>query len=233
MAGLSPGFKAIVIGASGGIGNATANRLEADPDCGIVIRLSRSGSPALDLLDEASIAAAAAELRDRHGTFDLLFDATGALEIDGTGPEKTIKAIDPNVMARQFAINAIGPALLLKHFAPLLPRDRWSAFATLSARVGSIGDNRLGGWISYRSAKAALNQIVRTAAIEIRRTHPQAVVAALHPGTVRTRLSQEFTGDRIVFEPDEAAEKLLSTIFGLRNEDSGGFFAYDRQSIAW
>lgn len=230
---LPPQFKAIVFGATGGIGSAIADRLETDPGYGAVIRLSRTTNPALDLLDETSIASAAGKLREQHGSFDLLFDATGALEIDGAGPEKTIRAIDPVAMARQFAVNAIGPALLLKHFSPLLPRGRPSVFATLSARVGSIGDNRLGGWISYRAAKAALNQIVRTAAIEIARTHPEAAVVALHPGTVRTPLSRKFAGNRTTLDPTEAATRLLAVLEGLRSEDSGCFFAYDGRAIEW
>jgi NAD(P)-dependent dehydrogenase (short-subunit alcohol dehydrogenase family) len=136
-------------------------------------------------------------------------------------------------MAAQFRLNAIGPALLIKHFVPLLPKDRRALFATLSARVGSIGDNRLGGWISYRAAKTAQNQIVRTASIEIARTRPQAVLAALHPGTVETALSDPFAGNRERLTPERSAAMLLGLLDGLAADQSGGFFAYDGSPIVW
>ncbi|MEL7028034.1 MAG: SDR family NAD(P)-dependent oxidoreductase, partial [Pseudomonadota bacterium] len=220
-----PGFTALVVGASGGIGAATARALDENPRCGAVLRLDRTSRPGFDVTDDAAVAAAAGALASQCDAIDLVFDATGALEVDGVGPEKTIQAIEPQTMARAFAINAIGPALLLKHLAPHLPREGKSVFATLSARVGSIGDNNLGGWISYRASKAALNQIVRTAALEIRRRRPDAICVALHPGTVRTRLSAPFAGSRNLFEPDAAAAKLLSVCDRLTCEDTGGFFA--------
>ncbi len=136
-------------------------------------------------------------------------------------------------MAAHFAVNAIGPALALKRHDTLLAADGRSVFATLSARVGSIGDNRLGGWVSYRASKAALNQIVRTAAIEIARRRPEAVCVALHPGTVATSLSEPFAGDRDRLAPDQAAEELLRVIGSLGPEQSGGFFAYDGEAIPW
>ncbi len=216
-----------MIGATGGIGAAIFRALEATG--ADVTPLSRSGD-GLDLTDEATIARAAETL---DGPFDLIFDATGALVIDGAAPEKTIAAIDPAAMAAQFALNAIGPALLLKHLHPLLARDRRAVFVTLSARVGSIGDNSLGGWISYRASKAALNQIVRTAAIEIARKRPEAVVAALHPGTVRTDLTAKYAGNHPTVSPDEAAANLLAVIDGLTPADTGGFFAWDGKPIPW
>ena len=167
------------------------------------------------------------------GPFDVILDATGALQIDGHGPEKKLAAIDAAAMAAQFAVNAIGPALVLKHHDRLMPRDRRAIFATLSARVGSIGDNRLGGWVSYRAAKAALNQIVRTAAIEIARKRPQAIVVALHPGTVATPLSSPIARGRETHIPDQAASDLLQVLARLTPADSGGFFAYDGQTVPW
>lgn len=235
MESLRNGYKAVLIGASGGIGQAVAAALQADRRCGTVFALSRSQT-GLDLTSEVSIAAAAARVMDVAGQgegIDLVFDATGALEIDDHGPEKTIRALDPQAMAAQFSLNAIGPALLLKHFVPLMPRDRRCVFATLSARVGSISDNRLGGWISYRAAKAALNQIVRTASIEIARSHPQALVVALHPGTVDTTLSRKFSRNHEVLQPDDSAARLLAVIDGLKAEASGGFYAYDGQPIGF
>ncbi|MBX9457466.1 MAG: SDR family NAD(P)-dependent oxidoreductase [Rhizobium sp.] len=227
---LDAGYRAIVIGATGGIGAGFVRCLEKDPRCADIATLSRS-TDGLDMTDEASIADHAARLHGRE--FQLILCATGALTIDGTGPEKTIRSIDPAAMARQFALNAIGPALILKHFAPLLARRKRALFALLSARVGSISDNRLGGWISYRASKAALNQIVCTSAIEIARSRPDAVVAALHPGTVETGLSSSYSPAHAVLQPDESAASMLSVLDRLQPPDSGGFFAYDGTRIAW
>lgn len=230
MKSFSGNFRALIIGASGGIGQALADTLQRDDACRSVIGLSRSPD-GLDLLDEDSIAAQAAKLGDQQ--FDLIVCATGALTINGVGPEKSIKQVTADAMAAQFAINAIGPALILKHFTPLLSETRRSVFALLSARVGSIGDNRLGGWMSYRSSKAALNQIIRTAAIEIARKRPEAIVVAIHPGTVNTTLSRPFASNYKSTEPHEAASMILTTVDGLGASDTGGFFAYDGRPIEW
>jgi len=220
-------MRALVIGDTGGIGAALAAALKGRG--AEVTGLSR-GRDGLDLTDEPSIAHAAAAL---SGPFDLILVATGALEIDGRGPEKSLAALDPAAMAAQFAVNAIGPALLLKHLHPLLPSAGRCAFATLSARVGSIGDNRLGGWVSYRAAKAALNQVVRTAAVEIARKRPEAVVVALHPGTVATPLTRRYLIGRLAVAPDAAAANLIAVIDGLSAADTGGFFAWDGRPIPW
>ncbi|MEM7424037.1 MAG: SDR family NAD(P)-dependent oxidoreductase [Pseudomonadota bacterium] len=216
--------RCLVLGATGAIGAALSARLPG------AIRLSRADGldwTRPDRAEEALSAAAAS------GPFDLIIDATGALVIDGRGPEKQLKAIDPHAMAVQFAVNAIGPALVFKHHDVLLPRSGRSVIATLSARVGSIGDNRLGGWVSYRASKAALNQIVRTAAVEIARKRPEAIVVALHPGTVATPLSAPFVGSRGTQTPDMAAQRLIDVLKGLSPEDSGGFFAYDGSQIPY
>ncbi len=220
-------MRALIIGDTGGIGAALKSALAARGTEVVGLSRRRDG---LDLTDEASISRATDGLA---GDFDLVFDATGALEIDGAGPEKSITALDPAAMARQFAVNATGPALLLKHLHSRLATDRRAVFATLSARVGSIGDNRLGGWISYRAAKSALNQIVRTAAIEIARKRPEAVVVALHPGTVQTALTAKYAGRHPTVTPDGAAAHLLDVLDGLTPADTGGFFAWDRQPILW
>jgi len=225
-------MKALAIASSGGIGRAIADRLRADDRFEDVATLSRSAD-GLNITDEASVAAAAHRMSEMHDTFDLIINAAGALTIDGVGPEKTIKAISPDAMMRQLLVNAVGPALLLKHFHPLLPREGRSVFASLSARVGSIGDNRLGGWISYRAAKAAQNQIIKTASIEIARTHPGAVIVALHPGTVATELSRRFTHGHETMTPDVAAEKLLAVIDALEPAQTGRFFSYDGNRIEW
>ncbi|MBY0303209.1 MULTISPECIES: SDR family NAD(P)-dependent oxidoreductase [Sphingomonas] len=216
-------MRAVVIGASGGIGAALANALaEEDAD---VVRLSR---PDLDLTDEATIAAAAA----RVGTPELVIVATGMLHRDGCGPEKSIRELDPAWLAEQYAVNAIGPAIVAKHFLPIMPRTGRSVFAVLSARVGSIGDNRLGGWYGYRAAKAALNQLVRTLSIEDKRRNDRGIVVALHPGTVDTRLSKPFQqSGRDLFRPDRAAVQLLDVIDGLKPTDSGRHFAWDGAEI--
>ncbi|WP_159951941.1 SDR family NAD(P)-dependent oxidoreductase [Rhizobium sp. 18065] len=232
MTSLGADYKVLVLGASGGIGSAFAEVLRADPRCGGVIGLSRSVD-GFDVTDEDSIAAAAERLEGSGSRFDLILCATGALTIDDIGPEKAIKAIRPDVMAAQFAVNAIGPALVLKHVSPLLASDRRSLFAALSARVGSTGDNRLGGWISYRAAKAALNQIVRTSAIEIARTRPKAVVVSLHPGSVETRLSSAYAKGHDRLPPTNSAMMMLSVLDRLEPAQSGGFYAYDGQPIDW
>ena len=228
------GGLALVIGASGGIGAALLAQLQQNDRFDRALGLSRHSQPALDLLDEASIAQAAAHVTGLGLPLRLLIDATGLLHGPGLQPEKTWHQLDPVQMAQAFAINAIGPALLMKHFLPLLPREGRSVFATLSAKVGSIGDNHLGGWYSYRASKAALNQLVRTAAIELRRRQPQALCVALHPGTVATGLSAPFAKTGLqVQAPDHAAARLLGVIDGFQAADSGGFFNHDGSVLPW
>jgi NAD(P)-dependent dehydrogenase (short-subunit alcohol dehydrogenase family) len=229
---LGRGYHALVLGASGGIGSAFLSAFEDDPACVRATGLSRQDD-GFDVTDEASVAAAAQRLESEGIKFDVIVCATGALTIEGVGPEKSIRAIEPDAMAAQFALNAIGPALVLKHFTGLLHRDRRSLIAFLSARVGSIGDNRLGGWISYRASKAALNQIVRTSSIEIARTRPQAVVAALHPGTVATSLSDRFSAGHDRFSPGDSVRRMLAVLDALEPAQTGGFYAYDGTAISW
>ena len=218
--------KVLIIGASGGIGSALAAGFEgrgAEVD-----RLSRSVG-GIDVTDARSVA----DHLSGRGPYDRIVVATGALEIDGAVPEKTIKGLDAGAMADQFALNAIGPALVLSHAHDLLPRDRPAVMAVLSARVGSIGDNRMGGWISYRAAKAAVNQIVHTAAIELARTHTQAAVVALHPGTVATAFTEKYLGRHPAVSPQEAAGNLISVMDGLSPEQTGQFFDYSGASVPW
>ena len=225
---------AVVFGASGGIGSALATRLGARPVFSLVSGYSRTGAVALDLGEESSIEAVAADVKRSGLDARLLIDATGILDGDGCVAEKSWRQLDPAAMARAFAVNAIGPALLMKHFLPMLPRSGKCVFATLSARVGSIGDNRLGGWYSYRASKAALNQIVRTAAIELRRSRPDAICVALHPGTVATSLSARFAKSGLeVQSPDTAAMRILAVLDGLTAESSGEFFDQRARSIPW
>lgn len=219
--------KALVIGASGGIGQALTDALRARGD--EVTALSRSAD-GLDVTDEASISAALAPLT---APFQTVIVATGALEISGAAPEKSLRGVEAPALAAQFALNSIGPVLVLKHALRLLPRDAPARFALLSARVGSIGDNRLGGWYSYRAAKAALNQLVHTAAIEIARTHPQAVVVCLHPGTVATAFTARYLGTHPAVPPQDAAQNLLAVLDRLTPAQSGGFFDAQGRVVPW
>jgi len=227
------GKRAVVLGAGGAIGAGLVRALRRDPAYGEVIACAREGCDEalrFDLTDEASIAALAGRI-GRGGPLDLVLVATGMLQgADGPGPEKTLRAIDPVAMQHSFALNTIGPALIGKHFLPLLPRDRRAVFAALSARVGSIGDNHLGGWHSYRASKAALNMVMRCFAIELARTHPAAIVVALHPGTVESPLSEPFVRGgqgRVIMTPDASAAHLLRVIDDLAPADSGHMYAWD------
>lgn len=223
---------AVVSGASGGVGAALARALRGQGGYDEVVELARTGSPAFDIVDEASVAAAAQALSGRD--VRLVVDATGFLHDARFQPEKSLRQLDPAHMLQSFAVNAMGPALMMKHFLPLCPREGRFVFATLSARVGSIGDNRLGGWHSYRASKAALNQFVRTAAIELARTRPQAICVALHPGTVDTRMSAVFAKQGLdVRAPDVAAADLLRVIGSLTPEQTGGFFDYKGEPVPW
>lgn len=232
---------AMVIGANGGIGAALVAGLAASGQYDRVIAAARSvptGLPngvdyqPIDIADPASIEAAAA-----HSDAPLarVIVATGLLHDQRGGPERSLRDLDADRLAHLFAINTIGPALALKHFAPLLSRDMPAAIACISARVGSISDNRLGGWYGYRASKAALNQIVRTAAIELARSRPQAVCVALHPGTVDTGLSKPFQRGvpaEKLFTAAYSAERLLAVLDGLTPAQTGRIFAWDGSEIA-
>ncbi|WP_265571755.1 SDR family NAD(P)-dependent oxidoreductase [Sphingomicrobium nitratireducens] len=215
---------AIIVGASGGIGGALADALEERG--AQVRRLSRRSDPPVDLADEETIATAARTL-EGGGPYDLVMVAAGLLHDEEIAPEKSWKMLEAAPLAKLFAVNASGPLLVARHFLPLMPRNAPAAFAALSARVGSIGDNRLGGWYGYRASKAALNQLLRTLAIDLARTHEQMVVAALHPGTVDTALSKPFqrgVPDAQLFTPQKSAAHLLDVIEGLAPADSGHHF---------
>ena len=230
-----------VFGASGGIGAALVRQLAARDDVAVVFAGSRSGAVPMgrridpfrfDAMDEAGLAEVVAEL---GAPLDLVLVATGRLtRADGSGPEKALRQVSAAALAEQFADNAIVPAMIARAVQPHLPRDCASVFAALSARVGSISDNRLGGWHAYRASKAALNMLMRTIAVEWARTHPLCVVAALHPGTVDTALSAPFqrgVAPHRLFTPDVSAAALLRVIEGLTPADSGGLFAWDGSPI--
>ncbi|SMH50220.1 SDR family NAD(P)-dependent oxidoreductase [Maritimibacter sp. HL-12] len=218
---------ALVIGASGGIGSALASVLESRG--ARVTRLSRRDD-GLELTDPASVERLLGAL---DGPFETVLVATGALEPGGHRPEKALRQINAEALAAQFALNATGPALVLRHLPRLLPRDRPSRFAALSARVGSIGDNRLGGWHGYRAAKAALNQLVHGAAIELARSHHEAVCVVLHPGTVATRLTETHGAGHARVPAKAAAAHLLDVLDGLSPADTGGFFDWAGKPVPW
>lgn len=229
----APAGVAIVFGAGGGIGGALLDAIRASQRFEHVVAFTRSSSPAIDLLDEGSLERAATFAADL-GELRLVIDATGFLHDDRQAPEKSWRQLDAANLARAFALNAIGPALIMKHVLPRLPRSGKAVFATLSARVGSIGDNRLGGWHSYRASKAALNQLVRTAAVELARRSPDALCLALHPGTVATALSAPFaTAGLEVHDPPAAARHLLSVLDHLTADANGGFFDWRGQPVPW
>jgi len=230
MQSFAKNFSAIIFGATGGIGAALAAALEQDPSCTRVIALSRGTKPRVDIENEASIAAAAAALAP-EGPFALMIDATGALTIDGNGPEKRLADLEASRLLRAFAVNAIGPALLAKHFTELLPRQGRCVFATLSARVGSIGDNRLGGWYGYRASKAALNQLWTCAASEVARKRPDALLLCLHPGTVATSLSQPFIGEARGDPPAACAQRLLRVIDTAQH--TANFLDQNGNTVLW
>ena len=219
--------KALIIGASGGIGRAVCQQLTGRGVTATTLSRSTDG---FDLTDPDRVHRV---LEGIPGPFDLIFVASGALEINGSEPEKTFKTLSAQAMMDQFALNAVGPALVLRHAARLLPRDRRAVFAVLSARVGSIGDNRLGGWVSYRAAKAAVNQIVHTASVELARTHKQAICVALHPGTVKTEFTRKYLGRHPAVEPDEAAANLLNVTEHLTPADTGAFFDWAGKPVPW
>jgi NAD(P)-dependent dehydrogenase (short-subunit alcohol dehydrogenase family) len=238
---LPEGYRAAVFGAGGGVGGALVRALGSDPRCGVVYAGARNPARAatgpasrpfaFDLEDEASIAAAAAEIA-RDGPLHLVLIATGMLHGDGVRPEKTWRSLDRDALARVFAINTTGPAIVAKHMLPCLSRTERAVFAALSARVGSIADNRLGGWHAYRASKAALNMLVRNFAIELARSHRCAVCVTLHPGTVETALSAPFRGGvRHLLTPEGSASRLLDVIDRLAPAQSGGFFAWDGAEI--
>lgn len=228
-----PGGVAVVFGAGGGIGGALLERLQDRSPFERVIGFSRTSTPSIDLLDEASLQRAAA-FAAPIGDIRLVIDATGFLHDRSQSPEKSWRDLEAEPLARAFALNAIGPALIMKHFLPLLPRTGKSVFATLSARVGSISDNRLGGWYGYRASKAALNQMVRTAAVELARRRPDAICVSLHPGTVETPLSAPFAKDGLeIRSPADAAVDLLRVIDGLGPDQTGGFFDHRGATIPW
>lgn len=247
---------AVIQGASRGIGMALVQHLLADDRYARVFATSRSATRAdalrqllfdhperltlldMDVTDETSISRAAAALVETTSAIHLLINVAGVLHDDTLGmrPEKRLQDIDPAMVAHAFAVNATGPLLTIKHLSPLFRHRERSVIANVSARVGSIGDNGLGGWYAYRASKAAQNMFTRTASIELRRRGPGNVCVAIHPGTVETDLSAPFSSNvapEKLFSPERAARQILQVLDGLTPDDTGSFFAWDGQPIPW
>jgi NAD(P)-dependent dehydrogenase (short-subunit alcohol dehydrogenase family) len=225
-------YKALVIGASGAIGSAFVQAFQADTHCLHVQAVARSDGSGFDLLDPKSIEKQAL-ICSALGPYQVIVDATGALTIEGTGPEKSLAQLDPTALMRNFEINAIGPILALRHFAPLLASGP-SIYAKLSARVGSISDNQKGGWYGYRASKAALNMLLQTAAIELQRKNPQLRVVALQPGTVKSALSKPFASSvSQLLEPHESVAGMLAALKGLTPKAGADFLDYRGEAIDW
>lgn len=229
---------AVILGGGGGLGAAFVDCLQtALPNArlSVLARRPKAQQIACDITDETSLAAAAEKLA-AHPPIDVLVNATGLLHDSEAeiAPEKSLRQIEAAIMAQVLAVNAIGPALVLRHFLPLMRKDGKAVMAHLSARVGSISDNRLGGWYSYRAAKAAQNMIVKNAAIEVARRHRDLLIVGLHPGTVDTKLSAPFQGNVAagkLFSPQQSAGYLLHVLDGLSREDSGHVFDWQGQQI--
>jgi len=219
--------RALVFGASGGIGQAFSRFLEDKLGSENVVNVSRSFD-GFEISDEEKILKFSESI---EGTFNLIINATGVLQTTEEGPEKTINVVKQKLMIDMMTINAIGPALLLKNFSKKLDKTKFSVFVNLSARVGSITDNRLGGWISYRSSKAALNQIIKTSSIEINRRNKNAICVGLHPGTVKTRFTEKFQNTTETISPEESVEMMMKVVENLSVDDNGYCFAYDGKVI--
>ena len=225
-------YKALVLGASGAIGSAFVKAFQTDPRCLDVQAVSRSDGSGFDFFDPKSIEKQAL-ICGALGPYQVIVDATGALTIEGTGPEKSLAQLDSRVLMRNFEINAIGPVMALRYFAPLLASGP-CIYAKLSARVGSISDNQKGGWYGYRASKAALNMLLQTAAIELQRKNPQLQVVALQPGTVKSALSKPFASSvSQLLEPQESVAGMLAALKGLAPKPGAHFLDYRGEAIDW
>ena len=228
---LPEGYRACVIGASGAIGSAFVEVLQNDVRCANVVALHRNSMPALDLTDAHSIETAAEQIKSQ-GPFHLIIHAAGILHQPDFMPEKRLADVNIEQMQATFMVNTFGPAMVLRYFSRLLDKQA-GVFALLSAKVGSIEDNRLGGWYSYRASKAALNMMIKTAAIEIKRTQPNTIVIAMHPGTVNSALSHPFRGAEIGRPAAQAAHEMLEVIDRLQAKDHASFISYNGERLPW
>ncbi len=219
--------RALIFGTSGGIGLAFSKFLENKLGRENVVKVSRS-IDGFEISDEENVLKFSETI---EGSFNLIINATGVLQTTEEGPEKTINVLKQRSMIDIMTINAIGPALLLKNFCKKLDKTKFSVFVNLSARVGSITDNKLGGWISYRSSKAALNQIIKTSSVEINRKNKNAICIGLHPGTVKTRFTEKYQKNTQTISPEVSVEMMMKVIESLSINDNGHCFAYDGSII--
>lgn len=224
-------FRALIIGSSGTIGSAFQELLENNPQCQEVYGIHRNSLHPIDYDDEDSIASSAKSLLEK-GPFQLIINTIGVLHSERWMPEKKLEDLHADQLMQLMKVNAIGPALTMKHFSKLLDPGG-SVMANLSAKVGSIEDNRLGGWYSYRASKAALNMLIKTAAIEFGRTKLNCALIALHPGTVNSNLSRPFKGEQIGRPPLDAAQDMLDVLLSVGKEDSGSFMSYSGERLPW
>jgi NAD(P)-dependent dehydrogenase (short-subunit alcohol dehydrogenase family) len=224
-------FRALIIGSSGSIGTAFMELLEASPNCELVWGLNRNSAQPINYQDLTTIESAAASLT-QEGPFQLIINTIGVLHSKHWMPEKKLDDLNAEQLQMLMQTNAIGPGLTIKHFSKLLD-PAGSVMATLSAKVGSIEDNRLGGWFSYRASKAALNMLIKTASIEFARTKPNTALVALHPGTVNSRLSKPFKGEQIGRPALDAASDMLAVLLSLQKTDSGSFLSYSGEKLPW
>jgi NAD(P)-dependent dehydrogenase (short-subunit alcohol dehydrogenase family) len=231
MALLSQSYRALIIGSTGTIGSAFMELLQDKSTCKEVMGLSRQSPHPIDYQNPDSIEIAAKSLVDT-GPFQLIINTIGVLHTDHWMPEKRLDDLNSDQLMELMKINAIGPALTIRHFSKLLDPNN-SVMVTLSAKVGSIEDNRLGGWYSYRASKAALNMLIKTASIELARSKPNTALIALHPGTVNSRLSKPFRGEQIGRPPLDAVSDMLQVIESLNKEDSGSFISYSGERLPW
>jgi len=224
-------FSVLIIGSSGTIGSAFMELLENNPLCSSVLGIHRHSEHSIDYQHPDSIESCAAAL-SQEAPFQLIINTIGVLHTSSWMPEKRLDDLNAEQLAELMKINAIGPALTIRHFSKLLdPKN--SIMVTLSAKVGSIEDNRLGGWYSYRASKAALNMLIKTASIEWARTKPNTALIAMHPGTVNSRLSKPFRGEQIGRPAYDAAADMFAVIENLKKEDSGSFITYSGEKLPW
>jgi NAD(P)-dependent dehydrogenase (short-subunit alcohol dehydrogenase family) len=224
---------AVIIGGTGAIGESIANEINKIGFSDI-LKIGTKTTPSIDFNNENTILDAIEFVKKKNKPISIFFDATGILHENNVMPEKSLKKIEFEFVKKNFLINAIGPALLIKHFAPLLDKDEKSVFASLSAKVGSISDNGYGGWYSYRASKAALNQFIKTASIEMKVKNRNAIFVALHPGTVRSNLSEPFQKTNLKIQnPEESAKHLVKIINSIDQSQTGKFFNWDGSEIPW
>jgi len=224
-------FSALVIGSSGTIGSHFIKLLEHNPSCSKVVGIHRNSAHAIDYHHPETIEEAASSLVEL-GPFQLIINTIGVLHSEQWMPEKKLDDLNQAQLTEMFNTNTIGPALTIKHFSKLLD-PKHGVMAMLSAKVGSIEDNRLGGWYSYRASKAALNMIIKTASIELARSKPNIALIALHPGTVNSGLSKPFRGQQIGRDPLEAVSDMFGVLEKVDKEDSGSFLSYSGEKLPW